>query len=236
MKNRGSNRDQQDWQENDQRDDDWARQVPTRRPDLPYDDYGWERGTSGLPEFRDPSARVMPWERDRVERWRHLDQTPAGDYGVQGWWDQPGPHRGKGPKNYRRSDEQIKDDICERLTQHGYIDASNVQVDVQNGEVTLNGEVNSRQEKRLAEDVTDSVSGVQDVNNRLRLSGMPGSGAGRKDVVGHTGVYPASSGNVPADAEAHGMASWGQGSRGAEGYEDSGQSEIRVDPENKDRQ
>jgi uncharacterized membrane protein len=57
-------------------------------------------------------------------------------------------------------------------------------------------------------------------------SGMPGGGKGRIDRVGHTGVYPASDPNAPPDAEAQGMASWGQGERGAAGYEDSGESEI----------
>jgi uncharacterized membrane protein len=57
-------------------------------------------------------------------------------------------------------------------------------------------------------------------------SGMPGGGRGRIDRVGHTGVYPASDPDAPPDAEAQGMASWGQGERGAAGYEDSGGSEI----------
>jgi uncharacterized membrane protein len=57
-------------------------------------------------------------------------------------------------------------------------------------------------------------------------SGMPGGGKGRIDRVGHTGVYPASDPDAPPDAEAQGMASWGQGERGAAGYEDSGESEV----------
>ncbi len=57
-------------------------------------------------------------------------------------------------------------------------------------------------------------------------SGVPGGGQGRVDRVEPTGVYPASDPNAPADAEAQGMASWGQGERGAAGYEDSGSSEL----------
>lgn len=58
-------------------------------------------------------------------------------------------------------------------------------------------------------------------------SGMPGGGAGRRDEVGKSGVYPVSDmkGASP-DAVVHGERSFGQGERGAEGYNDSGSSEI----------
>lgn len=60
-----------------------------------------------------------------------------------------------------------------------------------------------------------------------RDSGMPGGGAGRRDEVGHTGVYPVSaSEGAPGDAPVQPEASWGQGERGAAGYEDSGESAI----------
>lgn len=60
-----------------------------------------------------------------------------------------------------------------------------------------------------------------------RESGMPGGGQGRRDEVGRSGVYPVSGPPPPSgDAPLHGMASWGQGERGAAGYEDHGDSEI----------
>jgi hypothetical protein len=59
--------------------------------------------------------------------------------------------------------------------------------------------------------------------------GLPGGGAGRTDRVGDTGVYPASGmDDAPDDAETRGMASWGQGERGAAGYEDHGSSELNL--------
>lgn len=64
-----------------------------------------------------------------------------------------------------------------------------------------------------------------------RESGQPGGGAGRRDEVGGSGVYPASAGNAPADAEVRGQMAWGQGDRGAEGYADSGPSELRFSEE-----
>jgi hypothetical protein len=57
-------------------------------------------------------------------------------------------------------------------------------------------------------------------------SGQPGGGAGRRDEASGSGVYPASAGSAPADAEPRSQAAWGQGERGAAGYEDSGNSEI----------
>ncbi len=60
-----------------------------------------------------------------------------------------------------------------------------------------------------------------------RESGMPGGGQGRQDKVGPTGVYPVSEmEGADEEARVHGQKSWGQGERGAEGYEDSGGSEL----------
>jgi hypothetical protein len=58
-------------------------------------------------------------------------------------------------------------------------------------------------------------------------SGMPGGGKGRRDEVGPTGVYPVSAG-IPEGRhlEIRTPAAWGQGERGAEGYNDSGGSEL----------
>ncbi|MCW5851474.1 MAG: BON domain-containing protein [Anaerolineae bacterium] len=133
---------------------DWAQQIPP--PDQwrfrsAYEDYGWERGQSVLPEFRDPSL--------------HEHGQGQG----QPSWATRGPQTGRGPKNYQRSDERILEDVCERLTQHGQVDASEIEVRVENGAVTLSGTVDSRQAKHMAEDAADSVSGVRDVHNQLRV-------------------------------------------------------------------
>lgn len=64
-----------------------------------------------------------------------------------------------------------------------------------------------------------------------RESGRPGGGAGRRDEVGGSGVFPASAGNAPADAEIRTPMAWGQGERGAAGYEDSGRSELHFTEE-----
>lgn len=78
-------------------------------------------------------------------------------------------HRGKGPKNYTRSSERIKEDVNDQLGDHWMLDASNVEVEVNGTEITLTGTVDSRENKRRAEDIADSVSGVTHVQNNLRV-------------------------------------------------------------------
>lgn len=81
-----------------------------------------------------------------------------------------GPYRGKGPA--KRTDEQIKSGVEEALTADSWLDASGIQVNVQNGIVTLSGTVDSRESKRRAEDFADQVSGVRDVQNNLQIAGL----------------------------------------------------------------
>jgi hypothetical protein len=229
-----------------ERGEDWAKEVPWERSEGPYRDYGWEKGQSILPEFRDPDVHVQPYERQRVSRWRKVNWNKNYNYGIE----EVGPYSGVGPKDYRRSDQRIYEDVCERLTQHGRIDARGITVNVKDGEVTLDGTVRDRPTKRMAEDVADQVSGVKDVHNQLRIeqlsgqdmtqnprnSGMPGGGQGRADEVGRSGVYPASGPLPPENAPAQGQASWGQGERGPAGYDDSGRSELNIPPENEEKE
>lgn len=83
-------------------------------------------------------------------------------------------YRGRGPKNYQRSDERIREEVCERLAADHDVDASEIEVSVNGGVVTLEGSVQERQMKRLAEDVTELVRGVRDVQNNLRVARGPG--------------------------------------------------------------
>lgn len=77
---------------------------------------------------------------------------------------------GRGPRNYRRTDERIHEDVCERLTDDPRVDAFDIEVRVKDGEVTLAGNVTSREQKRRAEDVAALVTGVRDVVNELRVA------------------------------------------------------------------
>ncbi len=80
-----------------------------------------------------------------------------------------GEHSGRGPRNYQRSDDRIREDVNERLTDDPMIDASEIEVTVQNREVTLSGTVRDRNERRRAEDLAESISGVNHVQNNLRV-------------------------------------------------------------------
>jgi hypothetical protein len=96
------------------------------------------------------------WNRE-MNDWRRRDMG-----GMQS-------HEGRGPRNYKRSDQRIEEDINEQLTHHHMIDATDVEVTVHNGEVTLRGQVDHRHAKRLAEDIAESVLGVKDVNNQIKI-------------------------------------------------------------------
>lgn len=88
-------------------------------------------------------------------------------------------YSGMGPRGYRRSDQRILEDVCDRLTEDPRVNASDVEVKINDGVVTLSGTVQSREEKRAAEDCVESVAGVKDVSNNLRVSsgviGTPGA-------------------------------------------------------------
>jgi hypothetical protein len=77
--------------------------------------------------------------------------------------------RGRGPKNYTRSDERIQEDINERLWDADDVDASDVTVEVKDGEVTLRGNVEHRGIKHRIEDIADACSGVKDIHNEIRV-------------------------------------------------------------------
>jgi osmotically-inducible protein OsmY/sporulation protein YlmC with PRC-barrel domain len=74
-----------------------------------------------------------------------------------------GGFRGRGPRGYKRSDDRIREDVNDRLSDHPLLDASGIDVTVNNGVVTLNGTVNDRSDKRRAEDLVLMVPGVADV-------------------------------------------------------------------------
>ena len=91
--------------------------------------------------------------------------------------------RGRGPKGYTRSDDRIKEDLCERLTEDHLVDASDITVEVRQGVVTLTGAVDSRQLKHRIEDLVEDSLGVKDIENRLTVRNG-GLQAGAKTSAG----------------------------------------------------
>jgi osmotically-inducible protein OsmY len=81
-----------------------------------------------------------------------------------------GSHTGPRPQFQRRSDDKIYEEIMELLTNNADLDATEVELHVESGEVTLTGTVDSRDAKWLTEDLVNSVTGVREVNNRLKVA------------------------------------------------------------------
>jgi osmotically-inducible protein OsmY len=79
-------------------------------------------------------------------------------------------HRGKGPRNYKRSDQRIKENVCDMFCDDPYLDASDIEVEVKDSEVILTGAVEDRYAKRRAEDIAEDISGVAHVENRIRVN------------------------------------------------------------------
>ena len=102
---------------------------------------------------------------DKVSSWFGGDN----DSDRNRYRDEAGPHRGKGPKGYQRSDERIREDVCDRLGEHPMIDASDIDIRVEGSEVILTGTVENKEDKRRAEDIAESVYGVRNVQNQLKV-------------------------------------------------------------------
>lgn len=179
----------------------WSEQTRDRQArEMTDRDYGWRSGPAapaysgvGHGHYAEP-AQHSDSEYDR--------QAYGGPYGRQRagareWssvegWRVPGPHAGRGPRSYQRSDERIREEINERLTAHGLIDATEVDCRVVNGEVTLTGFVDSRAAKRAAEDLAEDLYGVREVRNELRVhshgAGEHAAGRTSEHGVGRTSV------------------------------------------------
>lgn len=112
---------------------------------------------------------------DAAQRRRRRDNMNEGNY------------RGKGPKGYTRSDERIREDVNDKLSDDAHIDASDIDVTVSDCEVTLSGTVNNRWEKRHAEDIIESVSGVRNVENRLKIRSNYNTGSNSDITSGNYG-------------------------------------------------
>lgn len=130
--------------------------------------------------FERAGDEIATWfGSDDAERRRRRDAM-EGDQGAQ-------HHRGRGPRGYTRSDDRIREDVNDRLTEDPYLDASDIEVTVSQGEVTLNGTVDSRAAKRRAEDIVDRISGVTHSQNNLRVR-REGTAAITSGTAGTGGV------------------------------------------------
>lgn len=70
---------------------------------------------------------------------------------------------------YTRLDAQIREDICEFMAADPLLDAADVEVQVDGGEVTLTGVVADEPELHRAQDLAEQVHGVKNVRNGLTI-------------------------------------------------------------------
>lgn len=167
--------------------------------------YSGELGSmsSYAPGSGDRGSPRQSWQRDYSAGQERGFLERAGDE-VMSWFGdedaarrREADHRGVGPSDYTRSDERIREDVNDRLTDDPRVNARNISVAVENGEVTLNGTVGSREDKRRAEDCVDSISGVKHVQNNLRVDAASGNSSSSYSNWG--------SGSTSSEAKATGM-------------------------------
>lgn len=195
------------WQDRESRAR-WQRErygAPRDRDE--YRNYGdeWTRGKYGNEwSGRDYGSDWNP--RDRGTDWsrREPGDRGRGSRGERGFWDRTkdevrswfgdeeaehrreADHRGRGPRGYTRSDDRIRDDVSDWLMEDSYVDASDIEVVVVAGEVTLTGNVDSRDMKWRAENLAADVLGVKDVHNRLRTRSRQMYGTSPAETTGTT--------------------------------------------------
>jgi osmotically-inducible protein OsmY len=140
--------------------------------------YDYERGYGDGGRGEDRGRREEGFEsraRDAGEFFRRTGRKVAnwfsdvaGEGSDMGRNEERGA-RGLGPKGYKRSDDRISDEVHQRLTDDPWLDASEIDATVANGEVTLSGKVESREAKHRAEHIVEDLSGVTHVQNNLRV-------------------------------------------------------------------
>lgn len=152
-----------------------------RTRDTMRDVTDWDRdGRRGMAEWRDTDRA---WDRPRsnwdraqsfgdTRRYANADPYPATS------WSMPSTgvrdlsrsnFAGRGPRGYQRTDDRIREDVCDYLTDDPRVDASDIEIQVKGGEVTLSGSVRTRDEKRFTEDDVERITGVREVNNNLKV-------------------------------------------------------------------
>ncbi|HEX2140615.1 MAG TPA: BON domain-containing protein [Woeseiaceae bacterium] len=165
---------------------DFSGQAPQRYRD------SWSERQSG--PYRSPeTGRNIPEDQYRQEAHYHRSRPYTGfsgrvsEFGYEdpGWavpqmgrtggasgmrYPAPGEgFKGVGPRNYARSDDRIREDVCDELADDGEIDARDIDIEVRDRVVTLSGTVPERYMKHRAEDIADACRGVRDVENQIRV-------------------------------------------------------------------
>ena len=95
------------------------------------------------------------WGEEQYRRERQAEQRGSGDRRVS---------------QRRRPDETLSRELQEILTADPELDATDIEVQVEGGAVTLMGTVDSSDARLLAEELVESVTGVREVHNQLKVA------------------------------------------------------------------
>ncbi|HEY8272338.1 MAG TPA: BON domain-containing protein [Pseudobdellovibrionaceae bacterium] len=183
----------QDRMQGQQREDESLSRWQDRDEDKDYQDQGYR--AEDYSRFS-RSDRNMNMETNQRPGWgREFSGEETSYGGGRGYYDEgsygsqqgvssqrgsrseaQGRYAGRGPKGYTRSDERIKEEISEALTRDHEVDASDIEIEVKDGEVTLTGFVPERKMKHSAEDLIEKCMGVKDITNNLRIQKEEGRG------------------------------------------------------------
>ncbi|MCL5957962.1 MAG: BON domain-containing protein [Chloroflexi bacterium] len=113
-------------------------------------------GERRIGEEQITEGRIAGGRKPFPERALHPRSFYMGDFG---------PYTGE----IKRGDTEIRRDVESALFYDSWVDSKDVNVDVDDGVVTLSGTVHSRFEKRSAGDDAWDVPGVKDVCNSLQV-------------------------------------------------------------------
>ncbi len=114
-------------------------------------------------------AQSAPQPRGASRRGTDESGFGARPYGEESRYGTQQRMRNRGPRNWQRSDERIREDVCERLSALDDVDVSDVSVSVEQGKVTLSGTVGHRADKHRIEDIADDSAGVRDIDNQIHV-------------------------------------------------------------------
>lgn len=154
--------------------DSWSERQsgPYRSPEtgrnIPEDQYRQETHYHRSRPYTGFSGRVSEFGYEDPS-WAVPQMGRAGGSTVRRYSEPGEGFEGVGPRNYARSDDRIREDVCDEISDDGEIDARDVDIEVKDREVTLTGTVPERYMKHRAEDIADSCRGVTDVHNRIRV-------------------------------------------------------------------
>jgi len=150
---------------------------PNSADDRRDDRYGGDRDVADArgisaqqPADFEPSPLFQPGQH-RLNQFERSSESPPRER--DRWSTRPAGGTGSRtpytlPKGYKRSDERIRDDICETLSRSG-TDVRDVSVEVSEGRVILEGTVIDRYAKHEIEDHAAECMGVSEVDNRIRV-------------------------------------------------------------------